>query len=277
MRKKTFVGKKVIMVLAIALALLVLVPFIWMVIVSFKTPPDILANRFSPIPQPFTWRNYERVLSENPLEIYYRNSALVTVAAIITILLFSSMAGFAFAKYKFPAKEVLFILILGTLIVPSSMTMIPLYLIMKSLRGIDTLWALVIPHIASAFGTFLLRQYIQTIPDDLLDAARIDGCSEFKIYWNIALPLCKPALIVLAVLAFNWSWNDFLWPLIIINSAQNRTIVLSIVTSGYLPRFMGNQWGPLMALSFFVMAPTVVFFTLLQRYVVRGISLTGIK
>lgn len=277
MRKKTFVRKNVIMVLAIALALLVLIPFIWMVIVSFKTPPDILANRLSLIPQPFTWQNYERVLSENPLEIYYRNSALVTVTAIITILLFSSMAGFAFAKYNFPAKNVFFILILGTLIVPASMTMIPLYLIVKSLRGIDTVWALVIPHIASAFGTFLMRQYIQTIPDDLLDAARIDGCSEFKIYWNIALPLCKPALIVLSILAFTWSWNDFLWPLIVINSAENRTIVLSIVTSGYLPRFMGNQWGPLMALCFFVMVPTVVFFLLLQRYILRGISLTGIK
>jgi len=148
---------------------------------------------------------------------------------------------------------------------------------MKWLNGIDTRWALVIPHIASAFGTFLIRQYVQTVPDELLDSARIDGCSEFRIYWNIVMPLCKPALIVLAIFGFYWAWNDFLWPIIIINSAEKRIVVLSIVTSGYLGITSDVDWGPLMVLSFFVMLPTIIFFVFLQKYIVKGIALTGIK
>lgn len=269
--------KNIIFVVSMIVAFIMLIPFVWMIITSFKTPPDITAHPLSFIPQPFTWGNYSQVFQEIPLRTYYLNTALVTVTVITTILLFSSMAGFAFGKYSFPGKEFFFILVLGTLIVPFQTTIIPLYLEMKWLGGIDTRWSLVVPHIASAFGTFLIRQYVQSIPDELLDSARIDGCSEFRIYWNIALPLCKPALAVLAIFGFFWAWNDFLWPLIIINSAEKRTIVLSIVTSDYLPRFMGNLWGPLMVLSFFVMLPTIIFFVLLQRYIVKGIALTGIK
>ena len=156
-------------------------------------------NRLSFIPRPFTWEHYTRVFDEIPLVTYYLNSAVVTIIVIITTLILSSMAGFAFGKYSFPGKEIFFVLLLSTLIVPFQTMMIPLYIEMKLLGLIDTRWALVIPHIASAFGTFLFRQYVQTVPEDLLNSARIDGCSEFRIYWNIVMPLCKPALAVLAI------------------------------------------------------------------------------
>ncbi len=262
---------------ALALSLMMLFPFVWMGVTSFKTPPDINMNRLSFIPRPFTWEHYTRVFDEIPLVTYYLNSAVVTIIVIITTLILSSMAGFAFGKYSFPGKEIFFVLLLSTLIVPFQTMMIPLYIEMKLLGLIDTLWALVIPHIASAFGTFLFRQYVQTVPEDLLDSARIDGCSEFRIYWNIVMPLCKPALAVLAIFGFYWAWNDFLWPLIVINSAEKRTVVLSIATSGYLGITSDVDWGPLMVLSFFVMLPTIVFFVLLQKYIVRGITLSGIK
>ena len=268
---------KIITAIAFVLSFIMLVPFMWMVITFFKTPPDITSHPLSIIPRPFTWENFTRVFEEIPLSLYYMNSALVTVIVITTTLLFSSMAGFAFGKYSFPGKEIFFVFLLSTLIVPFQTMMIPLYLEMKWLNGIDTRWALVIPHIASAFGTFLIRQYVQTVPDELLDSARIDGCSEFRIYWNIVMPLCKPALIVLAIFGFYWAWNDFLWPIIIINSAEKRTVVLSIVTSGYLGITSDVDWGPLMVLSFFVMLPTIIFFVLLQKYIVKGIALTGIK
>lgn len=274
---KIFNVKTGIIVVALVLALIALVPFIWMAATSFKTPPGIVTNRLSLIPRPFTWENYTRVFDEIPLVTYYLNSALVTLVVIITTLLFSSMAGFAFGKYSFPGKEIFFVFLLSTLIVPFQTMIIPLYLEMKWLGGIDTRWSLVIPHIASAFGTFLIRQYVQTVPDELLDSARIDGCSEFRLYWNIAMPLCKPALVVLAIFGFFWGWNDFLWPLIVINSPEKRTVVLSITTSGYLGITTDVAWGPLMVLSFFVMFPTIIFFILLQRYIVKGITLTGIK
>jgi len=268
---------KIITAIAFVLSFIMLVPFMWMVITFFKTPPDITSHPLSFIPRPFTWENFTRVFEEIPLSLYYMNSALVTIIVITTTLLFSSMAGFAFGKYSFPGKEIFFVFLLSTLIVPFQTMMIPLYLEMKWLNGIDTRWALVIPHIASAFGTFLIRQYVQTVPDELLDSARIDGCSEFRIYWNIVMPLCKPALIVLAIFGFYWAWNDFLWPIIIINSAEKRTVVLSIVTSGYLGITSDVDWGPLMVLSFFVMLPTIIFFVFLQKYIVKGIALTGIK
>lgn len=268
---------KIIAIVAIVLAFMMLVPFIWMIATSFKTPPDIIAHPISLIPRPFTWENFIQVFEEIPLVLYYMNSILVSTTVIITTLLFSSMAGFAFGKYSFPGKEFFFIILLSTLIIPFQSYMIPLYLEMKALNGIDTRWALIIPHIASAFGTFLIRQYVQTVPDELLDAARIDGCSEFRIYWNIVMPLCKSALVVLAVFILYWSWNAFLWPLIIINSAAKRTVVLSIVTSGYLGITSNVQWGPLMVLSFFVMLPTIIYFTFSQKYIVKGITLTGIK
>jgi len=268
---------KIITAIAFVLSFIMLVPFMWMIVTFFKTPPDITSHPLSIIPRPFTWENFTRVFEEIPLSLYYMNSALVTIIVITTTLLFSSMAGFAFGKYSFPGKEIFFVFLLSTLIVPFQTMMIPLYLEMKWLNGIDTRWALVIPHIASAFGTFLIRQYVQTVPDELLDSARIDGCSEFRIYWNIVMPLCKPALIVLAIFGFYWAWNDFLWPIIIINSAEKRTVVLSIVTSGYLGITSDVDWGPLMVLSFFVMLPTIIFFVLLQKYIVKGIALTGIK
>jgi len=282
MERRILSGKIIVFLVGMVGALIMLFPFIWMVVTSFKTPSDIIAHYFSIIPRPFTWENFTRVFNEIPLRTYYLNSALVTGVIITTTLVFSSMAGFAFAKYSFPGREFFFILILSTFIVPFQVTIIPLYLEMKWFGLIDTRISLVIPHIASAFGTFLIRQYLQSVPNELLDSARIDGCSEFRIYWNIVMPLCKPALAVLAVFSFFWGWNDFLWPLIIINSAEKKTVVLSIPTSNYLPQTAGaagagTEWGPLMVLSFFVMLPTVIFFIFLQRYIVKGITLTGIK
>jgi len=187
MREKLSSGKVIVFAVGMMGAFIMLVPFIWMFITSFKTLPDIIAHRLSLIPQPLTWENYTRVFDEIPLMTYYLNSAMVTVVVITTTLVFSSMAGFAFGKYSFPGKEFFFILLLSTLIVPFQSSMIPLYLEMKSFGLVDTRMALVVPHIASAFGTFLIRQYLQSVPDELLDSARIDGCSEFRIYWNIAI------------------------------------------------------------------------------------------
>jgi len=277
MKTKILSGKTIIFIVGMLGSLIMLIPFIWMFVTSFKTLPDIIAHRLSLIPHPFTWENYTKVFDEIPLKIYYLNSAMVTGIVILTTILISSMAGFAFGKYSFPGKEYFFIFLLSTLIVPFESYMIPLYLEMKWFGWIDTRWALVIPHIASAFGTFLIRQYVQTIPDELLDSARIDGCSEFRIYWNIIMPLCKPALAVLAIFGFFWGWNDFLWPLIVINSPDKRTITLSIPTSGWVPRTGGINWGPLMVLCFFVILPTLIFFIFLQRHIVRGITLSGVK
>jgi multiple sugar transport system permease protein len=225
------------------------------------------------IPNPVEWTNYAQVTRVMPFLRYVLNTAAVASSITFLHLAVSSLAAYAFARLRFPGRNRLFLAYLATLMVPGQVTLIPNFLIVKYLGWIDTYQALIIPQIFSAFGTFLLRQFFLTIPNELEDAARIDGASAFAIYWRIVLPLSGPALATLGVFTFTAQWNNFLWPLIVINDEQMRTLTVG------LRALVGQftvQYPLLMAGSVISILPMLIIFVVAQRFFVRGIALTGL-
>lgn len=256
-----------------AAAVVMLFPFIWMLSTSLKSPGDIFVYPPRWIPSPVAWENYAAVVTIMPFPRYLLNTTLVAVSITVLHLVVSSLAAYAFARLRFPGREPLFFAYLATLMIPGQVTLIPNFLIVKYLGWIDTYQALIIPQVFGAFGTFLLRQFFLTIPRELEDAARIDGASTFRIYRQIVLPLSAPALATLAVFTFTAQWNSFLWPLIVTNSAELRTLTVG------LRALVGQytiQYNLLMAGSVISLIPMVAVFLFAQRYFVRGIQLTGL-
>lgn len=258
-------------------AIIMLIPFFWTVDTSFKEISDITARPLGVIPRPFTLKNFTQVIEEVPLITYYLNSLMVAGIVIASALLFSSMAGYAFGKLEFPGKNILFFLVLATVMIPPRLTVVPLFLEVKSLGLADTRIAITLPSLASVFATFLVKQYMESIPDELIDAAKIDGCSQFKVFWSIILPLCKPILAVATIFLFFLIWNNFLWPLIVITSESKKTISLAITSSGYLESTDKFWWGPLMTLCIFVITPVIIVFLFLQRHIVSAVMRTGLR
>ncbi len=254
-------------------AVVMLVPFVWMVSTSLKTPAAVFVYPPEWLPNPVVWKNYADVTRTMPFLRYLLNTAFVAGSVTFLQLVVSSLAAYAFARLRFPGRDRLFLAYLATLMVPGQVTLIPDFLIVKYLGWIDTYQALIIPQVFSAFGTFLLRQFFLTIPRDLEDAARIDGASLFGFYRKILLPLSGPALATLCVFTFTAQWNNFLWPLIVVNDAQMRTLTVG------LRALVGQftvQYQLLMAGSVISLVPMVVIFLLAQRAFVRGIAMTGL-
>lgn len=255
--------------------LTMIVPFLWMISTSLKT--DAQAFTWPPvfIPRPFQWHNYVEAWRIAPFPRFFLNSLIVSVSVTTASLLLNSLAGFAFAKYRFPGRDALFLAVLSTMMIPSQVTMIPNFLLLKHLHWLDTYYGLTVPGFAGAFGMFFMRQFMLTVPSDFIDAARIDGCSEFRTYWQVVLPLCKPALATLAVFTFMGSWNDFIGPLIVVKSDEMRTLPLAIsaLASGHYIM----SWPLLMAGSSFVVLPVLLAFVIAQRYFISGITLGGLK
>jgi multiple sugar transport system permease protein len=255
-------------------AVTMIAPFVWMVSTSLKS--DQQAYVFPPvwIPSPVMWSNYPRTWEALPFNVFILNSVIVSVLVTLGQLATCSLGAFAFARLHFPGRDKLFLLYLATMMVPFQVVMIPLFILMRTFRWIDTYPALIVPMIFSAYGTFLLRQFFLTIPNELEDAAKIDGCGYFRIYWNIMLPLSKPALATLGIFVFMWSWNNFLWPLLVTNSLTMKTLPLG------LAYFLGQYtiyWNLLMVGATIALVPVLVLFFLAQRYFIEGITLTGLK
>jgi ABC-type glycerol-3-phosphate transport system permease component len=264
----------IFVVLAIG-AMAMVVPFIWMVGTSFSRSANIAMPRIPRLwPADPSLFNYQVAVTNLPIIRFYINSFIVTTATTSGYLFFSSLTGYAFAKGRFPGKTFFFLALLTTLMIPFEVRMIPLYFLMRTLHLNDTLAALILPFLAGGFGTFLMRQYISTIPNDLVDAARVDGANEFVIYWRIVLPLCGPALAAVAVLAALWRWNDLLWPLLVISDRQWYTVTLGLAIAG---RSQGTFTGVALANASLAILPIIVLYLVLQRYIIRGITLTGLK
>jgi multiple sugar transport system permease protein len=256
------------------LAAVMLLPLAWTVIASFETFAE--TQHFPPILRPATlrWQNYQEVLQLSPFPRWFLNTLIVTVLVVVANLLTCSLAGYAFARLRFFGRDVVFLLVLATLMIPFQVIMIPTFLIVRKLGLIDTLWALVVPNLTGAFGVFLLRQFFKTLPIELEEAARIDGASRLGILFKIVLPLSGPVLATLAVVTFMWTWNDFLWPLVTIYSERNMTLQLGLLT------FQGahkTNTNLLMAANVMSMLPVLGLFFLAQRYFIRGIATTGLK
>jgi multiple sugar transport system permease protein len=218
--------------------------------------------------------NYQVAITNLPIWRYYINSFIVTGLTTVGYVFISALTGYAFAKGRFPGKTFLFLTLLTTLMIPFELRMIPLYFLMRDLHLNDNLAALILPFLAGGFGTFLMRQYISTIPDDLVDAARVDGANEFVIFWRIVLPLCGPVLAALAVLTALWRWNDVLWPLLVISNRALYTVTLGLAIAG---RSQGIYTGVALASAALAILPIMVLYLVLQRYIIQGITLTGLK
>lgn len=256
------------------IAIVMLIPLLWMLVTSVETLNE--TRVFPPVLVPHSpqWHNYSEVLQLSPFTRWFLNTLIVTVASVVGNLLFCSLAGYAFARIKFFGREVVFMLILATLMIPFQVVMIPTFLIVRRLGLIDTLGALIVPNLAGAFGIFLLRQFFRTLPIELEEAARIDGASRLGILFKIVLPLSGPVLATLAVITFMWTWNDFLWPLITIYSPQNMTLQLGLMTFQGAHQTTTNL---LMAANVMSMLPVLLLFFIAQRYFIRGIATTGLK
>jgi multiple sugar transport system permease protein len=260
-------------ILLITGSVVMLVPFAWMLSTSLKEHGDVFIYPPQWIPQPVQWQNYQETVTVMPFGRFYLNSAIQAVSVTILQLLTASLAAFAFARLRFRGRDALFLLYLATMMIPFPVTMIPNFVIMRYLNWIDTFRALILPPAFSAFSTFLLRQYFLSIPVEMDDAARVDGASSFRIWWQIILPLSGPALATLAIFTFLGQWNNFLWPLVVTNSEKMRTLPVGLAT------FQGQysiQWNLLMAGSVIAVLPILVIYIVGQKWFVRGITLTGL-
>ncbi|MGH2390662.1 MAG: carbohydrate ABC transporter permease [Chloroflexota bacterium] len=253
----------------------VLVPFAWMVTSALKTADAVIAFPPQWIPNPILWDNFPQSWDVVPMGMAYLNSFKISALDTIGGLLTCSMAAYAFARLRFPGRDILFIVMLATLMIPQEVNLIPLYILFKQLHWIDTHWPLIIPPILqNPYGVFLLRQFFRTIPKELEEAARMDGANPWTIYHRIVLPLAVPALVTLGIFIFLYNWNQFLTPLIYLNSQNNFTVPMLLTV--YLADY-GSQWGLMMAASTIAMVPMIVVYAVGQRYFIEGIALSGLK
>jgi multiple sugar transport system permease protein len=250
-------------------------PFLWMLLGSFRPDRELKQVPPARLPQHPTLDNYRHLFSQLDFPTFFLNSAVVAAAITLGNLIFCSMLGYALAKLHFPGKKVVFGLVLGTLMVPGVVTFVPLFVLVSNLHMVNTYPGLVFPFLAGPFGVFLMRQFIQSLPDELIHAARVDGAGEWRIFRSIILPLCKPALATLGILTFLTSWNMFLWPLVVAQSEDRYTLPVALAI--YAIGENKSDYGLLMAGSVVIITPVLVVFLVLQKHFVRGIAMTGIK
>jgi len=266
--------------IAIVTSAIMIVPLYWMLATSFKPPGDVFASPTKWIPDPWTLANYRDVFTLLPFGRFFLNSVIVTLSIVAINIIFDTAAAYAFAKLRFPGRDFLFFLLLITLMVPFQVNLIPLFRIMVSLHrlspylGVNTYFGLIAPSAIQVFGIFLLRQYISSIPDDILDSARVDGASEFKILRSIVFPLAAPGIATLAIFTFLSAWNDFLWPLIVTQTDQMRTLPVGLAL---LARKQEINWGDTMAGTVITALPMIVVFLVLQRRFIEGLTRGAIK
>lgn len=255
-------------------SLLMFVPVFWIVLSSFKNLGEIYLSPATFFPKKWVFTNYSEAIAQFPFLRYLWNSIYVTVTATALTLVINSMAAFALSKYHFPGRDVIFVLMLATLMIPVRVIMIPVYLVIAKLGLANTLAGIIIPPSATPTGVFILRQYMMTIPDELVDAAKIDGAGHFQIYARIILPLSTPALAVLTVFSVMWRWNDFLWPMVVLNRSSVFTLPLALFA------FQGDlqtQWHYLLAMTVLTLLPITIIFLILQRSITQGIASAGVK
>ena len=269
-------GKTAVYIILILGSFVALMPFIWMIFAAFKTGGELRQIPPTFFPKEWTLDNFRTIFNDEnlPLLTFYGNSAFVAILNTAMVLFTSSLFGFLFAKYDFKGKKSIFWFILATMMIPSQVMMIPGYLILVKLKLINSLWGLIVGSAVDAFGIFLITQFAKAIPVDLLDAARVDGASEWRIYWKIALPQLGPALATLGMLTFMANWNAYLWPLIVLTEQKKRT--LPIILNWYSTQH-STQIHLTMAASVLVIIPVLLAFLAMQKWIVKGITLTGIK
>ena len=269
------IGKNTLLYFVLTVGvIIVLLPFIWMVATAFKSPPEMFKLPIHLLPKNPTVRNFIELARTFSLPRLFFNSFFIAGVACLSSVFFATMVGYGLAKFRSPWLTIIFVVLLSSIMVPNFTRVIPLYVTMVRLKGTNTYWGVIIVNYLSIFGIFLMRQYALTIPDELLDAARIDGASEPRILMTVVFPLLRPACITLLVIKFLWTWNEFLWPLVMLTEQKMMTVPIALAS---LKGFNIIRYGPLMAGAVAIVVPVAVLFLCLQKYIVRGIALTGFK
>ena len=253
----------------------VIIPFVWMVVSSFKPEAEVRSIPPTWWPESVTTENYQLLFTQLDFPTFFMNSAIVAIVTAAGNMVFCSMLGYALAKLHFPGKKLVFALVLGTLMIPGVVTFIPLFVLTTNIGLANSLPGMILPFLAGPFGVFLMRQYILSLPDELIQAARVDGAGELRIFFSVILPLCGPAVATLGVLTFLTSWNNFLWPLVIATDESKYTLPVALAL--YAVGQNATKYGLLLAGSVVVVLPVLVVFLILQRRIMQGIAMTGIK
>jgi ABC-type glycerol-3-phosphate transport system permease component len=249
-------------------------PFVWMVSTALKTSEETFVYPPTLIPRIVTLQNFARAWRAAPFGRYFVNSIVVSVTITLSQLLLCSLAGFVFAKFRFWGRDVLFTLVLAKLMIPIQVLIVPLYLLVIRVHLKDTLMGIILPDMMGAFGIFMLRQFIMSLPDELMDSARLDGCSDLGIFWRIILPLIRPALSTFAIIIFMNIWNDFLWPLIVISSPDKRTLPLGLAV--FADEYL-TSYNLAMAGALIVLIPVIVVFAVFQRQIIESVARSGLR
>ncbi len=271
--EKSRMSKLIVILILTIGGFFMILPFIWMVLSSFKTDAEILKIPPTVWPETFTWENFKMLFIEMNFSVYLKNTLIIVLFSFIG-LFFNAMAGYGFAKFKFKGKNKLFYLVLATMMIPGQVTMIPVYLILNAMGLTNTMTGIILPGLVGAFGIFLFRQFMSTISDDLLEAARLDGASEFYIFWRIIIPISRPVLAVQGILTFIAGWNSFLWPLIIANDEKYYTLSVGLQL---LKGQYSSNYALQMAGSTFMVIPVILIFMMFQKYILKGFNVSGMK
>ena len=261
-------------VLAVLAVLALMFPIYWMLRVSFAPTSELSDLPVRLWPETWVWQNYVEPWRQYPFARWLTNSVAIAVVSVVLTVVINLCAGYAFAKLHFPGRDLLFLLILSTLMVPVQVIMVPQFQLVIDLDLLNSTWGVVLPRLAEAFGLFMARQFFLGIPDELLEAARIDGASHVRTFRSIVLPLSKPLVAVLVIFTFMWRWNEFVWPLIVLTDAQSYTLPVGLQ---FLISQVERDFGPLLAMSFLSILPMLLVFAVFQRYFVEGVARTGIK
>jgi len=249
-------------------------PIYWLIVTAFIPNSDAIARDVDLLPDRLTTENFSDGWSDFQWTRWYRNSIFITVMRVGITVPINLLAGYTFAKFAFRGSKTLFFVIIATLTLPIQVILVPRFLIVNELGLVDSPWGVILPFAAEAFGIFFVRQFMVSIPDEILEAARIDGASEFRIFREIVVPLSKPAIGVLTILTFLWTWNNFAWPLVVLTSQENYTVTLGL---NAMQGFNNTEWSPIMAMATLSLIPVLLVFLLFQKYFVQGIARTGIK
>jgi ABC-type glycerol-3-phosphate transport system permease component len=268
------VGYALLYGMLILFSAFMLVPMLFAVLGSLKPEAEIFTVPIRWLPSSPQWQNYILPFQKN-IGRYFINSMIISIVQTIAPMILCTMAGYSLAKFNYPGRQLVFLFILSTIMLPIQVTLVPTYLIIKELGWVNSYLGLIVPGLATTFGVFLMRQFFLSLPSEYMDAARIDGASEPRILWSIMVPMCRPALSALGIFSFTASWNSFLWPLVVVNQDEMRTVPLGMVF------YMGEQrvpeYGQLLAVSVIATIPVLILFIILQRELIRGAAMSGLK
>lgn len=273
-RNKKLITKIILTVVLALVGILMIFPIAWMLSASFKFEADVFKMPIEWIPKQVNHNNYMTAVSEYPFLNWYGNTAFITGMTVLFVLLFSSLSGYAFAKLNFAGKNIIFTLFIATLMIPLQVRIIPQFLMYQKMKLINSLFSVILPWCFNGFSIFLMRQFFMSIPDDLIEASRIDGSNEYRTFFKVVLPLAKPQLAALFILSFTWGWNEYMSPLIYINDIKKQ--VLSVGIAGFKGQYSAN-FSVQMAGATLALIPIVIVYLFAQKYFIQGIALSGVK